>query len=32
MGGHTEDILTEAQRATVIRIVGEPESLAVIAD
>jgi hypothetical protein len=30
--GYTEDMLTEAQRATVRRVVGEPKSIAVVGD
>ena len=30
--GYTEDMLTEAQRATVSRIAGEPQSIAVLGD
>lgn len=30
--GYTEDMLTDTQRATVRRIAGEPDSVAVVAD
>lgn len=30
--GYTEDMLTEAQRATVRRIAGEPQSIAVLSE
>jgi hypothetical protein len=30
--GYTEDMLTDRQRATVMRIAGEPNSIAVVDD